>query len=69
MGTEVFSNINWLAVLAGGVAYFLLGAIWYSFIFKNAWIRLSGINPNDPNMKSGVAGVMLTSPASVSHYL
>jgi hypothetical protein len=61
MGTEVFSHLNWLAVLVGGVAYFLLGAIWYSFLFKNAWIRLSGVNPNDPNMKSGFAGVMLTS--------
>ena len=61
MGTELFSNINWLAVLVGGVAYFILGAIWYSFIFKNAWIKLSGVDPNDPNMKKGVAGVFLTS--------
>jgi len=61
MSTEVFSNINWLGVLLGGLAYFILGAIWYSFLFKNAWIRASGVNPNDPNMKSGVAGVFLTS--------
>ncbi|HYC40303.1 MAG TPA: DUF1761 domain-containing protein [Chitinophagaceae bacterium] len=61
MSFDIFSNLNWLAIVVGGLAYFALGAIWYSFIFKNAWIRLSGVNPNDPNMKSGVAGVMLTS--------
>lgn len=61
MGTEVFSHLPWLAILVGGVAYFLLGAVWYSVIFKNAWIKASGVNPNDPNMKKGVAQIMLTS--------
>ena len=61
MGTEIFSNLNWLAILAGGVAYFLLGAIWYSFIFKNAWIKSSGVNVNDPNMKKGMAQTMFSS--------
>ncbi len=61
MGTEVFSHLNWLAIAAGGVAYFLLGAIWYSFIFKNAWIKASGVNVSDPNAKKGMAQVMLTS--------
>lgn len=61
MNTAIFSDINWLAVLAGGLAYFALGAVWYSFLFKNAWIKLSGINMNDPNMKTGVAQTMLAS--------
>ena len=61
MDTAIFSHLNWLAVLVAGVAYFALGAIWYSFIFKNSWIRLSGVNINDPNAKKGVGGVMLTS--------
>lgn len=61
MNTELFSHLNWLAILVAGVAYFLLGAIWYSFIFKNAWIKASGVNANDPNMKKGVAQTMLAS--------
>ena len=61
MNTTVFSDINWLAVLVGGLAYFALGAIWYSFIFKNAWIKASGVNMDDPNAKTGVASIMLTS--------
>ena len=61
MNSALFSEINWLAVLAGGVAYFMLGALWYSFIFKNAWIKASGVNMNDPGAKSGVAQTMLAS--------
>ena len=61
MGTEIFSHLNWLAILVAGVAYFLLGAIWYSFLFKNAWIKSSGVNVNDPNMKKGMAQTMLAS--------
>ena len=61
MNFEVFSNLNWLAILVAGLAYFALGAIWYSVVFKNAWIKHSGVNVNDPNMKKGVAQTMLTS--------
>jgi len=61
MGTDVFSHLPWLAILVAGVAYFALGAVWYSFIFKDAWIKASGVNVNDPNMKKGVAQIMLAS--------
>ena len=27
---EAFDNLNWLAVILAGVAYFVLGAVWYS---------------------------------------
>lgn len=61
MGTEIFSHLNWLAILVAGVAYFLLGAIWYSFLFKKPWIRLTGVNVNDPNAKKGMVQIMVTS--------
>jgi hypothetical protein len=61
MGTDVFSNLPWLHIIVAGVAYFALGAIWYSFIFKNAWIKASGVNVNDPNMKKGMVQTMLAS--------
>ncbi len=61
MGTDAFSHLPWLAILIAGIAYFGLGAIWYSVLFRNAWIKASGVNVNDPNMKKGVAQTMLSS--------
>jgi hypothetical protein len=61
MNTDLISNINWLAVIVAGLGYFVLGALWYSLLFKNAWIRLSGINMDDPNMKKGTGQIMLAS--------
>ncbi|HEY6504648.1 MAG TPA: DUF1761 domain-containing protein [Chitinophagaceae bacterium] len=61
MNSAIFSDLNWLAVLAGGLGYFVLGAIWYSFLFQKAWIKHSGVNVNDPKMKTGMAQTMLSS--------
>ena len=61
MLSEILSSLNWLHVLVAAIAYFALGAIWYSFLFKDQWIKLSGINMDDPNAKKGVAGVMFCS--------
>jgi len=61
MNSNLFSHINWLAVLVGALAYFFLGAIWYSGIFRNAWIKAAGVNMNNPDGKKGLAGIMITS--------
>jgi hypothetical protein len=39
-------DINWLAVLAAAVSAFVLGGLWYGPLFKNAWCREAGIDPN-----------------------
>jgi hypothetical protein len=61
MDTSVFSDINWLGVLAGAAAYFLLGAIWYSFLFQKQWLSYHSIDPNNPGAKKGMAAIMTTS--------
>lgn len=54
-------HVNWLSFFLSGLAYFVLGAIWYSFLFSKAWIRLQHIDVNDPTLKKGAATTMLGS--------
>jgi len=61
MNTDLFSQINWLAVLVAALAFFFLGAIWYSALFRNAWIKAAGVSMNDPNARKGFARIMITS--------
>jgi hypothetical protein len=39
-------DINWLATLAAAVSAFVLGGLWYGPLFKNAWCREAGVDPN-----------------------
>ncbi len=57
MNTSFLEGINWLAVLVAGLAYFALGAVWYSFLFSKLWIKYAGIDINAPDAKKGV-GIM-----------
>ena len=60
MNSEIFSNINWLAVLVATIAYFMLGAIWYSkALFGTKWASAVGINMNDPDKAKGMAKMMI----------
>jgi len=62
MNNELLSNINWLAVLVAAVAYFVLGAIWYSkALFAPKWAKLVGIQMNSEANKKGLGAMMLGS--------
>ena len=62
MNSEIFSQFNWLAVLVAAVAYFILGALWYSkILFANMWIKAHGIDMNDPNGRKGLGMMMFLS--------
>ena len=50
----MFAEINWLAVLAAGVAFFLLGAVWYSVLFGKKWAQLLEIDWENPGGNMGV---------------
>lgn len=61
MNTEVFLHINWLSVLVAGLAYFLLGAIWYTSLFGKKWKSYNSVLMSNPEAKKGAAGVMFAS--------
>jgi hypothetical protein len=61
MDTSIFSHINWLTTIIGGVAYFFLGSIWYTALFGKKWRSYNPVVVNDPNAKKGVAATMLGS--------
>ncbi len=59
METSFFSELNWLAIAVAAVAYFMLGAIWYSnLLFAKTWIKGTGIDMSKPDAKKGVGGIM-----------
>lgn len=37
MATSFFSSVNYLSVFSGALAYFILGAVWFSAIFGKIW--------------------------------
>lgn len=62
MDTTIFSQVNWLAVLCGALAYFILGALWYSkMLFANKWIALTGVDASNPDAKKGMGAIMFCS--------
>ncbi len=61
MNTEIFSHINWLAVLVGGLAYFFLGSIWYTVLFGKKWREYNAVFVNQPDAKKGAVVTMIIS--------
>lgn len=47
-------TINWFAVIAAALAFYALGAIWYSVLFRKAWIKAANVN-EDAAKKANMA--------------
>ncbi len=46
MAFDVLGDLNWLAVIAAAIAYFVLGGIWYAEkVFGKAWMRAMDWQP------------------------
>jgi hypothetical protein len=44
MTLDLLGDINWLAVIVGAVAYFVIGALWYSPpLFGKPWMAAGGM--------------------------
>jgi len=54
------SNINWLAVVVSALTFYGIGAIWYSFLFRNAWMKEVNVKPEDAKNANMVKIMSLT---------
>lgn len=55
MSFDALGEVNWLAIVVGAVAWWILGAIWYAPpLFGNAWMRSAGIQISQ-EQRPGVA--------------
>jgi len=62
MSTEFLNHINWLAVLVAALAFFMLGALWYSkALFATPWIRHTKVDASNPDATKGMAAIMFAS--------
>ena len=48
-------DINWLAVLLAALASFVVGGVWYSFLFAKPWQREAGVA--DEQLRDGTVRV------------
>jgi hypothetical protein len=53
------STVNWLAAIAGAVAFFILGALWYGPLFSKTWAAGMGLDP-EAGMGSGTTNYAIT---------
>jgi hypothetical protein len=53
-------NFSYLAVLVGAIAFYFLGAAWYSFLFRKPWLADMGIDPN-VDRQAPMASMLLAS--------
>ncbi len=50
MFQQMLTQLNWLHIAVAALAYFALGALWYSkLLFSAPWVKGHGINIADPN--------------------
>ena len=61
MNTAFFSHLNWWAILVAAVAYFILGAAWYSkALFGTKWAQLIKLDMNNPDLRKGMGKMMVS---------
>ena len=59
MNTAIFSHLNWWAILVAAIAYFILGAAWYSkALFGTKWAQLLKLDTNNPDLRKGMGKMM-----------
>jgi hypothetical protein len=56
MSFDALGDLNWLAVIVGTLAYFVLGALWYSpAVLGKPWMAAAGMDPAEMGEGPGPA--------------
>ncbi|MDR8391245.1 DUF1761 domain-containing protein [Aliifodinibius sp. S!AR15-10] len=65
---ELLSELNWLAAIVGGIAYFMIGWLWYGPLFGKAWMKEKGIeeHPESPEPIIFLYSLILQTIAAIS---
>ena len=56
---ETLGDLDWLAVIVGTLAAFILSYIWYAPLFGRIWSKATGIQMNQPAASKMVQQVIL----------
>ena len=57
MTFDALGDVNWPAVVVAGVAYFILGGIWYAPpVLGKPWMRATGMTPEQAGGEGGGPG-------------
>lgn len=51
---------NYIAVVVAAVVYWLLGAVWYGFLFSKAWMALEHVSPEQAASMNPVLPYVIT---------
>lgn len=52
-------RINWLAVIVGGIVFFVWGYLWYGVIFAQMYARLTGMSAGMPTPTQLIVGFLM----------
>lgn len=64
---ELLGSLNWWAVVLGGVAYFMIGWLWYGPLFGSVWLEEKDIpEPENPDPKIFLYSLILQVIVAIS---
>lgn len=52
-------NTSWLAVLLATIAFYMVGFMWYGFLFQDVWLAASGMTLAETESMSEAQGPMM----------
>jgi hypothetical protein len=50
------SEINYIAVVVGGILHMIIGFLWYGFLFAKPWMKMVGLTPEKINASKDTMG-------------